>query len=257
MTEFESLTIVLGAVTETDSLTETVRFILSACNHSDLKEILIICSQNITEHSREAVESILNNQADVPVIAITQTEPGIAGGIRCGIENASGTHCIFLSSDFAEDLEILPVMIEKVKQSPSRIVSASRWLKGQKFYGYGRFKKLLNFCAQIFLKVLFISPLTDFTNPVQIAPSELYKSLSLESTGFSILLELVLKPLKLGYEFEEVPSNCYSRKQGKSNNSYAQLPSYLHTALRTRFMKKEDMLKKDSALYKEYFEKKQ
>ena len=148
---------------------------------------------------------------------------------------------------------MLPKMIEAAKQDGERIASASRWMKGCSFYHYGRIKKALNFAAQIFLRVLFRSKITDFTNPVQIAPTELYQAIAFENEGFPILIEMVLKPLRLGYRFTEIPTNCYERKQGKSNNSFRQTAAYFTTALHIRFMKKEDILKPDSALYRRMF----
>ena len=53
---------------------------------------------------------------------------------------------------------------------------------------------------------------------------------------------MVLKPIRLGYKFTETPTNCYSRKDGKSSNSAKQTFSYLKTALHIRFMSEKDIL---------------
>ena len=70
------------------------------------------------------------------------------------------------------------------------------------------------------------------------------QSIEFEETNFPIFLEMVLKPLRLGYKFKELPTDCHSRTEGKSSNSFAQIPQYLRTALHVRFMPKEDILKK-------------
>ena len=147
----------------------------------------------------------------------------------------------------ALDLDTVPLLIELAKKEPDVIHSVSRWKKGCKFYGYGKVKRVINFCAQKFLAVLYMRNLTDFTIPVQIAPAELYQSIKFEETRFPFLLEMVLKPIRLGYQFTETPTNCYSRKEGKSSNSFMQTAAYLRVALHIRFMKKEDILldKKD------------
>jgi len=75
-------------------------------------------------------------------------------------------------------------------------------------------------------------------------PTEIYRSIKWESEGFPILLELVLKPLRIGCEFIEIPTNCYGRTQGKSSNSFRQTAKYFSTAIHIRFMKKENILKK-------------
>ncbi|MCR5040862.1 MAG: glycosyltransferase [Clostridia bacterium] len=242
MSDFPGVSVMMGAVTETDSLRETVRQILGLCSHEDLREIIIGYSQHVTPESRAVCDELAAMDSDVPIVVFEQKRRGISGLVDM-IEAARGSHCVLVASDLAQDLSIVPVMIESAKRDPTVICSASRWLDGCGFYGYGRVRKLVNRAGQVFLKTLFGSSVTDFTNPVQIAPTELYQAIEFENEGFPILLEMVLKPLRLGYEFREIPTNCYARKQGKSNNSLRQTASYFFTAIHIRFMKKQDMLR--------------
>lgn len=252
MTKFTGVTVATGAVNETESLKNTVLFILESCRHEDIKEILICCAKHISPECEAVVRELEELETDVPVTVFTQTRKKLGAVIDC-IERAQGSHCIFVDSDMALDLSSVPLMIEEAKKEPDTIASCSRWLRGCRFIGYGRIRLVLNFCAQQFLKILFGAKMTDFTNPCQIAPTELYKAIEWENEGFPILIEMVLKPLRLGYKFIEVPTNCYPRKQGKSSNSRKQTAMYLNTALHIRFMKKKDILKKDSGLYKKKF----
>ena len=252
MNEFVNVSVMMGAVSETDSLRETVRQVLRLCDHRDLREIIIGYSQHVTPESLAVVRELAAMECDVPIVVFEQKRRGISGLVDM-IDVARGSHCILIASDLAQDLSILPQMIAGAKRDGSVIRSASRWKKGCTFYGYGRIKKAVNLAAQLFLRVLFRANLTDFTNPVQIAPTELYQSIAFENEGFPILIEMVLKPLRLGYRFEEIPTNCYPRKQGKSNNSFRQTAAYFTTALHIRFMKKEKILKPDSALYRRMF----
>lgn len=248
MAEFKNATIMMGAVDETDSLRETVLTILELCDHKDLREIIIGYSQKVTPESKAVVDEMAALDTDVPIVTFMQKRKGISGLVDM-IDVARGSHCILVASDMALDLDCVAKMIEEAKKSGDTIISSSRWLKGCEFYDYSKIKHFLNFVAQIFLRILFRAKITDFTNPCQIAPTELYQSIEWENEGFPILIEMVLKPLKLGYKFSEVPTNCYPRKQGKSKNSFKQTAMYLSTALHIRFMNKKDVLKKDSEMY--------
>ncbi|MBQ6873948.1 MAG: glycosyltransferase [Clostridia bacterium] len=241
MLKFEKLSIMMGAVTETDSLRETVKTILDFCDAEDLCEIIICYADRATPETMQVIRELESEQDKVPIVAIQQKRP-FMGCINDAIDISRGSHCMLVASDGALDLTVIPQLIEKAKLEPEAIHSLSRWMKGCRFYGYGRFRKILNFCAQKFLAVLYMRKLTDFTIPVQIAPTELYKSIRFEETGFPILIEMVLKPIRLGYKFTETPTNCYSRKEGKSSNSTKQTFSYLRVALHIRFMSKEDIL---------------
>ncbi len=241
MTEFNGVTIMMGAVSETDSLHKTVHTLLEVCNHKDIIEIIIGYSQRATAECLATIKALASEECDVPIVTFEQIKPFMLG-ITDMIERAKGSHIILVASDMALDLSVVPVMIERAKKDPDVIHSASRWIKGCKFYNYGNAKKFINFCAQKFLAVLYIRNLTDFTIPVQIAPAKLYKSIRFEEIGFPFLLEMVLKPIRLGYKFTEIPTNCYPRTDGKSRNSRKQTFSYLKTAIHVRFMRKKDIL---------------
>ncbi len=243
MSKFTGATIIMGAVTEVESLRKTVNTLLQVCNHKDLTELIIITSPYTTAESMKTVNEILSMGCDVPIVTFVQKRPRMAS-VNDGIDAARGSHSILVASDMALDLTTVPIMIERAKKEPDVIHSASRWMKGCKFYDYGKVKLFMNFCAQKFLSVLYWRNLTDFTIPVQIAPTELYQSIRFEETGFPFLLEMVLKPIRLGCKFTEIPTNCYPRTDGKSSNSFKQTFSYLRVALHIRFMRKKDILLK-------------
>lgn len=232
----------MGAVTETDSLRATVERILNECEHSDLAEIIIGYPQRTSAECLEVIRELVANQSDVPIVAFLQKREKL-GFLTEAFDMAEGSHIITVDSDMALDLGLIPEMIECAKKEPETVFSASRWLGENSFAHYGKFKKALNFTAQKFLSVLYSSDLTDFTIPFQIISARTLKSIKFEETGFAMFLEMVLKPLRLGCRFKELPTSCRCREQGQSSNSYAQLPSYLKTAIKVRFMPKNKILK--------------
>ena len=87
--------------------------------------------------------------------------------------------------------------------------------------------------------------LTDFTSPVQTAPTEAYRKSDWQELNFPFLLEMVLVPLRLGYKFEEIPVECFERQEGFSRNSTKQTALYLKTALRVRFTPKSKLIREN------------
>ena len=147
MAEFSGVSIVTGAVTETDSLRRTVEFILENCNHEDLAEIVIGYPERATPECVAVIRELEAMQSNVRIWGFKQTMPSI-GFLIEAFEFAKGSHIITVDSDMALDLALIPKMIEGAKKEPDTIFSASRWLGGNKFEGYNKFKKLLNFSAQ-------------------------------------------------------------------------------------------------------------
>jgi hypothetical protein len=242
MTEFKGVSIVTGAVTETEALRRTINFIKESCNPADLTEIIIGYPDRVTPQCLEVINELVSQESQVPVWAFLQSRPKLGFLTEC-FDAAKGSHIITVDSDLALDIGLIPQMIELAKQEPETIISASRWLGGSSFKGYNPIKKIWNFCAQKFLSVLFGGNLTDYTIPFQIVPAELFKKINFEETGFPIFLEMVLKPLRLGCKFKELPTDCSGRTEGKSSNSFLQTAMYLKTALHIRFLPKEKILK--------------
>ena len=242
MTEFKGVSIITGAVTETEALRQTVSYIIENCNAEDITEIIIAYPDRVTPQCLSVINELCSAQCGVHVHSFLQKRPKL-GFLTESFDMAKGSHVITVDSDLALSISLIPQMIECAKKEPDVIFSASRWLKGSNFNGYNKFKKIWNYCSQKFLSVLFGGGLTDYTIPFQIAPAELYRKINFEETGFPIFLEMVLRPLRLGCKFKELASDCSARTEGKSSNSFLQTAMYLKTALHIRFLPKDKILK--------------
>ncbi len=244
VSKVDSVSVLMGAVTETNSLTVTVSEILSLPKNCFIKEILIAYPDDrVSPECRAVLESISagSPKNGVKVRAIAQITPRM-GFFSDLIDIAEGSHCVFFSSDGAMPTSLIADMVALEKENPSCIVSSSRWLNKNAFEGYDRFKLLLNRSAQYYLKVLYHTDLTDLTNAVQIAPTETMRQIRWKETGFARGMEMVLKPLRIGIPIMEIPTRYRERTEGTSSNSFGELFSYLRASLVIRLMKKEKML---------------
>ncbi len=242
--EFTSVSVMMGAVSETESLRRTVYGIAAAVEQkSDIAELLIAYpADRVTPECKAVLDELQNEEVGVKLDIFPQITPGI-GFYSDAIERATGSHCIPFQTDMAMPLEIIADLIAEGKKDPSIFVTTSRWLPECKWTGYGAVKKVINKLAQIFLRVLFGGGLTDYTCPVQLIPTEIMKNIRWEKNDFSRFMEMQIKPLRLGYKFREIPVDCLERTDGQSSNSTIQIFNYLKTAFHLRFMKKQDILK--------------
>lgn len=241
--KFETVTIAIGATDETESLIKTVTSIIENCNMDDIECLLIVIPENATKECIETIDSLMNKYPS-KVQKDVQRRPYIGGAMQDAIEDVNTSHIMFFAADLTSNLECVPLMIEKAKKNPDVIVKTSRWLEKNSFYGYSKTKKVFNYLAQFFLQRIFKSDITDFTSPVLISPTEIYKKVNFKEMKFACLLEAVLLPLRMGCRFEEVPVKCFQRTEGKSKNSVFQTMLYIKPALRIRFTKKENLIKK-------------
>ncbi len=240
--KFSSVTIIVGTTNEKESLICTVDTIMSTCNEADIDKILLVKSKDASADCNYAI-ALLEKKYPGKVCGLEQSRPYVGGAIRDGFDAADSSHIMLLPSDLGVSLDCVPEMIAQAKKNPLVISKTSRWLEKGCFHNYNGTRKCFNFMAQLFLKVLYCVKLTDFTSPVQTAPAEAYEKSDWKELNFPFLLEMVLVPLRLGYIFEELPVQCYERKEGFSRNSVKQTALYLKTALRVRFTPKSKLIK--------------
>lgn len=242
---FEKATIVIGATDEEKSLIHTVETIVMNCDLMDIDSILIVIPENASDGCIEAIDYLKKHYPNW-VRKFIQTHPYIGGAMRDSITETSSSHIMFLSADIPIGLESVPIMINESKKTPDAIIKISRWLEKGSFYNYNNVRKFFNGLSQVFLKGLYNCNLTDFTCPVLIGPTEIYKQLNFKEWNFPCLLEAVLLPVKIGCIIKEVPAKCYSRSEGKSKNSLWQTLLYFKVALRIRFISKKSCSQEQS-----------
>lgn len=234
-----SLSVVLCAVDETFSLRETFndidRFHLA-------DEYLFVLSQTCTGDCLQTVKEICARE---DCRFIFQSGRGFGNAIRDGIFEVRGDHILLWSADGATDSASYPDLVRLSKENPDAIVTISRWLSDDGFPGYNPIRKVVNRVSQRMFALLFGSEQTDLTNPTQIAPTELYRSIRWEENGFDFLPEMIFKPIRLGVRFVEVPGRCLPRREGKSHCSFRELVLYYFRILHIRRMDRSEILRQE------------
>jgi glycosyltransferase involved in cell wall biosynthesis len=232
---FSSVSVVIPAIDETDSLKKSMEIVLEVCDHRDLNEILIVVCERTTPECLSVIDGICASTSDVPVRLYTQIQPGLGRALHEAMQRVRGSHVVNIAADLDTDPHVIKDMIAIAKLHPDAIILASRWVKGGGFSGYGRFNKTLNYLFNKILQILFFTRVTDLTYGYRFAPVDKTLSVKWESNGFSIGMETNLRMLRMGYEIIEVPAVWRVREQGVSQNSFCTKFKYINTVLKVRF----------------------
>ncbi|MGN1480206.1 MAG: glycosyltransferase [Acutalibacteraceae bacterium] len=224
------LSLVFCAVDESDLLEDSFN---KTFYNDSVCECLFVLSQNCSSACLETVKRFCSNEK---CRYIFQTGFGLGNAIRSAFDEVCGTHIIFWPADDGMDDAALPKMIELSKENSDKIVTVSRWKRKGDFSNYGKIRKIINFISQRFFSLLFNSELTDFTNPTQIAPIDVYRQIRWEHEGFEFIPEMIFKPLKIGVQFIEVPCKNIERRTDKSHSGFLSLVKYYFVILKIRFM---------------------
>ena len=114
---------------------------------------------------------------------IQQTLPFLGGALREGLLAARGSHVIVMYSDGESDPRSVIDLIDKARENPESVVSASRWLNGNSFEDDPTVKTLLNYLFQKTFSLLYWKKLTDFTFGYRIHPTQLIQAIEWQETA--------------------------------------------------------------------------
>jgi len=243
---YKNTTILLPAMDETYSLSETVNIIAENCAPEDIAEIIFILCDRTTPECRETAERLVDRYGDSMRIYIhNQKRPFVGGAIQDGIDLAVGSHLVIMSSDLETDPRLIAQFIQLTKQNPDKIVTASRWIKGGGFHNYNKVKLLCNAIFEKTIAIFYGVKLSDLTFGYRCFPTQLMRRIAWEEVKHPFFLETALKPIRLGIDFIEVPARWEARTEGRSQNSFFANFKYFRTAWHIRFMREADILRKE------------
>ena len=228
------VSVLVPAVDEVVSLARTVDEVQRRCSDAAGQIIIILCERTSLQ-CRQTAAQLVDRYPGVVVIC-EQRRGRLGGAFLEALQVAQGSHVVTMFSDLESDPGILPEMLAVAGRHPRDIISASRWLSGGGFQGYGQIKLAVNFLAQVFSRLLFRAAVTDFTLGYRVVPRSVLDSTRWEEAGHAFVYESILKPIRLGIRVREVPTIWRSRKEGRASGSWRTYLAYMRVAIRVRLM---------------------
>jgi hypothetical protein len=239
---FEAVSAAIPVINETSSLEQVVSTLAEEAGPDILEFLLVVCERT-TRESLAVCEKLRARYPDKLSVMFQKKLPHMGGAIREAFEIVRGSHVVVVFADAESDPHTVKGMIEKARQFPDAVISASRWIEGGKFEGYAPFKKMINYLGQILLSLLYGPRLTDYTFGYKLYSCALVRSIRWEELRNSFSLETTLKPLRLGVPFIEVPTVWRPRREGESQFPLYRYWRFAWIAVKIRFCPKRLLLK--------------
>ena len=235
------VSVILPVIDETVSLRKTVDILLAE-NAKEIHQILIVVCKKTSEQSMQVANELV---AEHPALIEIrhQARPFLGGAMQDAFEWATGSHVVMMASDLETDPTKVKELIARA-QDGYDIVTATRWQSNDGFQGYSPLKRVLNRVFQKSFGVLYGVTLSDLTYGFRIFRIDWVKKIAWEELRHPLLLETVLKPLRLGASVAEIPCVWQARIEGESHNTFLQNFLYFRIALKTRFRNKQELLRK-------------
>ena len=218
-----SVSIILPILNEINSLKKTLEII----SHNNVeKEFIVVFSKQLTSlNVIKELENLKNNYKNLKLFS--QIKPYVGGAIDLGIKKSSKNYIVIMASDLETNPYELKEMINISFKNPISIISADRWVSEKGFSDYGVIKFLANYIFQKLIKIFFKYKILDFTFAYRLYPKEALKGYEIKELRHGFALEILLVPMKKGYNVITIPSKWNKRVEGYSSITIESYFSYL------------------------------
>lgn len=192
---------------------------------------------------QETVEAAIAARPDIRVIR--ESRPGKGVALRTGFAAARGDFIAMIDADGSMDPLEIEDQLERLHDRRStpetaadtgfRIVKGSRFIPGGGTRDMGLLRRAGNLALLRLVNVLYGASLTDLCYGLFAFRRDALDQLGLNSDGFEIETEIVVRALGSGVRIGEIPSFEAPRRTGTSNlNTWRDGHRVLRTLLRER-----------------------
>lgn len=223
------LSLIIPTYNEKNNIIQLLVKIRKELQNSKLKNEIIIVDDSSPDKTYELVRTYKKKFANIKLL-VRKQKMGLSSAIVEGIKHASGNIICVMDADFSHPPELIPPMVRKISDNSSDLVIGSRFVKGGKsLMGIKR-----DFTSR--LASLFVWPLTFTKDPLSgffAFKKDVIQNLKLNSRGFKILLEILVKDNHTNVI--ELPYTFNKRKSGKSKLSLSEMRYFLTDCLKLYF----------------------
>lgn len=203
----------------------------------------IVVDDNSPDGTGKIVEEYLKNIKKIAGYTVDvihrTTKNGLSSAILSGIQHATGDTIIVMDGDLSHPPQIIPKMIETLKQYKCDIVVASRYISGGKIDGWNKKRKLISKVATVIAKKGLGIKTNDPMSGFFAFRKGILKGLNFDAIGYKILLEILVK--KRGLDVKEIPYTFQNRQFGSSKLDSAIIIDYIKSVWKLyRYGKQEE-----------------
>ncbi|MEJ2267664.1 MAG: glycosyltransferase family 2 protein [Nanoarchaeota archaeon] len=216
------VSIIIPTYNEKENIQKLLKEVYFKFQEFKIKGELIVVDDNSPDGTGQILEQLKNSYATLKVIH-RKKKSGLSSAVLEGFNISKGKILGVMDADLSHPPEKIPEMINLIKSKKADFVIGSRYIKGGKIEGWNikriLMSKTATFLAKIFTKVK--DPMSGFF----MIKRECIKGKELNSRGFKILLELILKA---NYKkIKEIPIKFVNRTKGKSKAESKEIINYL------------------------------
>lgn len=210
------LSVLIPAHNEEECIEATVSELYAELRANGIDHEILIVNDNSTDGTQAIVERL---NTTIPSVRYVNSVPpsGYGLAVRRGLEEYTGDAVAIYMADASDTPEDLVRFFRVMESTGTDCVFGSRFMNGSRVVDYPLPKLVLNRLANVFIQVLFRLRYNDMTNAFKLFRRGTIDGLHpILSHHFNLTVELPLKAIVRGYEYEIVPNAWINRKTGVS-----------------------------------------
>ena len=238
MTELQNRSPQVSIILPTYNESQNILSMLKSIRENIPKGILaetIVVDDNSPDGTGRLVDEYIKNlrrfaQDTVNVIHRKTKRGGLASAILHGIQNAKADIIVVMDSDFSHPPQVIPRLLETLKQYQCDLVVASRYVQGGGTRGWTIKRKIISKCGAMIAKLGLHVKTKDPMSGFFAFKRSIINGLTFDALGYKFLLELLVKADKT-ITIKEIPYTFVNRKLGTSKldaSLYETTTEYLH-----------------------------
>lgn len=171
---------------------------------------IVICNDGSTDGTKIVLETL---SSELPMLRTIHFEnnTGYGNALSCAMDACNGTYILTMDSDGQSDISSLSEMLRIAQEQDLDAVLGCRIKKADNFLPVFADK-----CLRIAVWLLFFAHVKDPNCSMKLVRSDILHKFKLESCGYSLASELVIKLLVHNAKVMDYSTQNFKRKAGKS-----------------------------------------
>ena len=202
----ESLSVIVQAFNENESLAATVEKIIQECERLDRRWEIIIVDDGSRDGTAATADELAAAHEQVRVIHHPRNQ-GMGAALKSGFQEATGDFVTSIPADGQLNPAELTKLMEALQDADFVTTRRTRPYRALS-------RRLLTRGLQTFMICLF--GFVPRQEAGRMFRRDILKHIDLTSTSAVLNLELIVKAHRLGYRFREVPMELLEREKGQS-----------------------------------------
>ncbi len=219
------LSVLISALNEQKTVKNVLRKILQVFDNHKIDGEIVFLDNYSTDKTGKLADEVARRDRRVRVIhRIFGPNKDLGSSLKEGLKKAKGKYMLIMDCDMSHSPEEIPNLLKHKNEAD--IIVGSRFIKGGRA-DMSMKRAMISRSYNLLANLLLGINVKDITTGFKLYDRKVIRSLKLESTGFGLHPEIMIKALNKKFTAKEIPI-YYRRSNKKSTLNYKkQFKSYV------------------------------